>query len=77
MSVDESNKEEELSALTNCVLRHNTTALQEMYLCMGKMIAISIVHGGPGPFLPSLLSTTSSVVQGPFQPLLAGGHQGV
>ena len=32
------------------VLRHNTTALQnELYLCMGKMIALSIVHGGPGP----------------------------
>ena len=32
------------------VLRHNTPALQEeMYLCMGKMIALSVVHGGPGP----------------------------
>lgn len=49
---------------TNRVLRHNTTALQEeLYLCVGKMIALSIVHGGPGPyFLPSLLSTTSSAV---------------
>ena len=36
--------------LTTRVLRHNTTALQnELYLCMGKMIALSIVHGGPGP----------------------------
>ena len=36
--------------LTTHVLRHNTTALQnELYLCMGKMIALSIVHGGPGP----------------------------
>ena len=32
------------------VLRHNTTALQEeLYLIMGKMIALSIIHGGPGP----------------------------
>ena len=31
------------------VLRHNTAALQEeLYLCMGKMIALSVVHGGPG-----------------------------
>ena len=36
--------------LTTRVLRHNTTALQEdLYFCMGKMIALSIVHGGPGP----------------------------
>lgn len=36
---------------TNCVLHHNTTALQEeLYLCVAKMIALSIVHGGPGPF---------------------------
>jgi hypothetical protein len=36
--------------LTTRVLRHNTTALQnELYLYMGKMIALSIVHGGPGP----------------------------
>lgn len=34
---------------THRVLRHNTTALQdELYLCMGKMIALSVVHGGPG-----------------------------
>ena len=34
------------------VLRHNTAALQEeLYLCMGKMIALSIVHGGPGKFI--------------------------
>ena len=32
------------------ILRHNITALQEeLYLCMGKMIALSIIHGGPGP----------------------------
>ena len=31
------------------VLRHNTTALrEELYFFMGKMIALSIVHGGPG-----------------------------
>ena len=36
--------------LTTCVVRHNTTALQnELYLCIGKMITLSIVHGGPGP----------------------------
>ena len=36
--------------MTTCVLRHNTSALQnELYLCMGKMISLSIVHGGPGP----------------------------
>ena len=40
------------------VLRHNTTALQEeLYLCIGKMIALSIVHGGPGPsfFVPCVV----------------------
>lgn len=32
------------------VLRHNTTALQEkVYLTMGKIIGLSLVHGGPGP----------------------------
>ncbi len=42
------------------VLRHNTTALQnELYLCMGKMIALSIVHGGPGEC--SLYIATSSI----------------
>ena len=36
----------------SCVLRHNTAALQEeLYLCMGKMIALSIVQGGPGKLL--------------------------
>ena len=31
------------------VVRHNTAALQdELYLSMGKMIALSVVHGGPG-----------------------------
>ena len=35
---------------TTRVLRHNTTALQnELYFCIGRMIALSIVHGGPGP----------------------------
>ena len=34
---------------TGWVLRHNTKALQEeLYFCMGKMIALSVVHGGPG-----------------------------
>ena len=31
------------------VLRRSTAALQEeLYLCVGKMIALSVVHGGPG-----------------------------
>ena len=49
--------------LTTRVLRHNTTALQnELYLCMGKMIALSIVHGVQAHhFLPSVLSITSSM----------------
>ena len=35
---------------TRRVLYHDTPALQEeMYICMGKMIALSVVHGGPGP----------------------------
>ena len=37
------------SSPTSRVLRHNTAALQEeLYLCMGKMMALSVVHGGPG-----------------------------
>lgn len=32
------------------VLRHNTTSLQEnQYLYIGKLMALSIVHGGPSP----------------------------
>ena len=37
------------SSPTSRVLCHNTAALQEeLYLCMGKMTALSVVHGGPG-----------------------------
>jgi len=32
------------------VLRHNTSALdQNMYKIVGKIIALSVIHGGPGP----------------------------
>ena len=41
---------------TQRAIRHNTKALQdELYLCIGKMIALSVVHGGPGMFADSIL----------------------
>ena len=48
---------------TKRILCHNTTALQEeLYLFMGKMISLSLIHGGPGPsFFSSQLWTTYSM----------------
>ena len=39
-----------LEGLSNSrVVRHNTAAIQdELYLSLGNMIALSVVHGGPG-----------------------------